>query len=327
MKIKFTKIVVALLMAATPAFAFASNHVSENGALQVFGRALVNSAGKPVQLRGVSIGWHCMWPKYYNHTVVDYLANEWHADIVRAAIGLDHLDISYEKQPELSLALLDSVAQAAIADDIYLLVDFHSHANNVKLAKEFFAITAQKYGKYPNTIFEIWNEPTEEPWSEIKEYANEVIPVIRKYAPQSIIIVPTPRWDQDVDAAADDPVTGYNNIMYSLHYYAATHQDYNRDKAKYAIEKGLPLFMSECAGMVHTGDGVLDMDSWEAWQQLADENNISWIAWSLSDKHETCSMLREGTSADARTWREGDIKPWGVLVRYYLRKASPPALP
>jgi endoglucanase len=318
MKFGLKNLVVALLTVVTPALAFASDVVSRNGQLQVFGQQLVNSKGAQVQLRGVSLGWHCMWPQFYNHTVVDYMSNEWHADIVRAAIGLDHLDISYEKQPELSLALLDSVAQAAIKDDVYLLIDFHSHANNLALAKEFFTTTAKKYGKYANTLFEIWNEPTEVKWSEIKDYANEIIPIIRKYAPNSIIIVPTPRWDQDVDAAADDPLVGYSNVMYSLHYYAATHQDYNRDKAKYALSKGLPIFMSECAGMVHTGDGVLDMDSWEEWQHLADENSISWIAWSVSDKHETCSMLREGTSPDATTWTEANIKPWGLLVKYYL---------
>jgi endoglucanase len=280
----------------------------------------VNKSGKPVQLRGVSLGWHCMWPKYYNHTVVDYLAQDWKAQIVRASIGLDLEDISYEKRPDISLALLDSVARAAIDNDIYLLVDFHSHKNNLALAKEFFTYAAKRYGKLPNTIFEIWNEPMEVEWSEIKDYANELIPVIRKYAPNSIIIVPTPRWDQNVDDAANDPLTGYTNIMYSLHYYAATHTDYLRDKAKYALSKGLPIFISESAAMVHTGDGVLDMDSWEEWLKIADEHNLSWIAWSISDKHETCSMLREGTPADATTWTEANIKPWGLLVKYYLNR-------
>lgn len=294
--------------------------VTDNGALHVDGQTLVNKAGKPVQLRGVSLGWHCMWPKYYNHSVVDRLANDWHADIVRASIGLDLEDISYEKRPDISLALLDSVAKAAIDNNIYLLIDFHSHKNNLELAKEFFTYAAKRYGKLPNTIFEIWNEPTEVEWSEIKDYANELIPVIRKYAPNSIIIVPTPRWDQNVDDAANDPLTGFSNIMYSLHYYAATHTDYFRDKALYALGKGLPIFVSESAAMTHTGDGVLDMDSWEEWLKIANEHNLSWIAWSISDKHETCSMLREGTDGDAATWTDDNIKPWGLLVKYYLNR-------
>lgn len=150
----------------------------------------------------------------------------------------------------------------------------------------------KKYGHLPNVLYEIWNEPTEVPWQETKEYSEALIPLIRANAPESVIIVPTPRWDQEVDKAADDPITKFDNLMYSLHYYAATHKDHFRDKAKYALSKGLPIFMSECAAMEHTGDGVIDPASWDEWMQLADENGISWICWSLSDKVETCSMLR-----------------------------------
>jgi endoglucanase len=320
MKIRTKQLLVAIIALLFPVLSYASGIVSKNGALRVEGANLVNSKGAPVQLRGVSLGWHCLWPKFYNHSVVDYLSQQWHADIVRCAIGLDLEDISFEKRPELGYALLDSVAKGAIDNDVYLLVDFHSHANNLKLAKEFFTYAAKRYGKLPNTLFEIWNEPREVEWSEIKAYAEELIPVIRKYAPNSIIIVPTPRWDQDIDLAADDPLVGFSNIMYSVHYYAATHTDYFRQKAQYAIDRHLPIFMSECAAMTHTGDGVLDMDSWETWQKMADDNNISWIAWSLSDKQETCSMLRPNTTPDAQLWSEETLKPWALLVRYYLQK-------
>jgi endoglucanase len=294
--------------------------VSDNGWLRVDGTALVNKKGNPIQLRGVSMGWHCLWPRFYNHTVVDKLAQNWHADIVRCSIGLDLEDKSFEQKPELGYAVADSIIQAAIANDIYVLVDFHSHANNLPLAKEFFTNISKKYGKYPNLLYEIWNEPMEVQWQETKEYAEELIPIIRKNAPKSIIIVPTPRWDQNVDDAANDPIVGINNIMYSLHYYAATHTDYLRDKAQYALSKGLPIFMSECASMVHTGDGVIDTKSWEQWMQIADDNKISWIAWSISDKDETCSMLRPSASSDASQWSDNDLKAWAVLVKYYLKR-------
>jgi endoglucanase len=178
---------------------------------------------------------------------------------------------------------------------------------------------SKKYGNLPNLLLEIWNEPTKISWDEAKEYAEELIPIIRKYAPQSIIIVPTPRWDQDVDKAADNPIEGFNNIMYSLHYYAATHGDKYRAKAQYAISKGLPLFMSECAAMVHTGDGVIDTRSWEEWMKIADDNKISWIAWSISDKDETCSMLRPSAKSRGTKWTDDDLKPWAVLTKYYLK--------
>jgi endoglucanase len=293
--------------------------VADNGWLRVDGASLVNQSGNPIQLRGVSMGWHCLWPRFYNHTVVDKLARDWHADIVRCAIGLDLEDQSFEQKPELGYAVADSIIKAAIANDIYVIVDFHSHANNLTLAKEFFSNIANKYGKYPNLLYEIWNEPMEVQWLETKAYAEELIPIIRQYAPKNVIIVPTPRWDQNVDDAADDPIVGVDNIMYSLHYYAATHADDLREKAQYALSKNLPIFMSECASMVHTGDGVIDTKSWEQWMQVADDNKISWIAWSISDKDETCSMLRPSASSDASQWSEDDLKAWAVLVKYYLK--------
>jgi endoglucanase len=298
----------------------AQGPVSRNGRLRVDGRQLVNERGESVQLRGVSLGWHCLWPKYYNGSVVDYMAKEWKADIVRAAIGLDLEEISFEKRPDLSYALLDSVVTAAIRDDIYVLIDFHSHANNLPLAKQFFTKVAQQYGSYPNVLFEIWNEPTEVEWAETKAYAEEMVPLIRQYAPQSIVILPSPHWDQDVNKAADDPVVGQTNVMYSLHYYAATHTDYLRGVAEYALSKGLPIFMSECASMTASGDGVIDTDSWDAWMQLADKYGLSWIVWSVSDKVETCSMLRPDTTPDATQWRDEDLKPWAVLARHYINR-------
>lgn len=297
-----------------------STPVERHGQLKVEGTKLVDSAGKPVQLRGVSFGWHNMWPRFYNRSSVAEIANNWGADIVRASIGLDLDDETFDKKPEKGYALVDSIVQGAVENGIYVLIDFHSHANNIELARKFFANVSEKYGKLPNVLYEIWNEPTEVAWQETKSYAEEIIPIIRKNAPDAIVIVPTPRWDQNVNEAADDPIVGYNNIMYSLHYYAATHTDYLRDVARYALGKGLPIFMAECASMVHTGDGVIDTASWEKWMDLADENGISWIAWSVSDKDETCSMLRPSADSRGENWKPDDLKPWAVLVKYYLNR-------
>ena len=293
--------------------------VEKHGALSVQGQYMVDSNGQRVQLRGVSFGWHNWWHRYFNEAAVTKVAKEWGATVVRCSIGLNLDDNCYDKNPELAYATVDSMVNAAVKNGIYIIVDFHSHENNLPLAKEFFFFFSKKYGNIPNIIYEIWNEPLEVEWAETKAYSEELIPVIRENAPDAIVIVPTPRWDQEVDKAADDPITKFGNLVYSLHYYAATHQDYNRDKALYAIGKGLPLFFSETGGMVHTGDGVLDMDSWDKWLDIAKENSISWIAWSISDKDETCSMLQPGTPADGSQWTEANLKPWGVLVRHYLQ--------
>lgn len=300
--------------------ASAQSPVERHGQLRVEGTQLVDSKGAPVQLRGVSMGWHNMWPRFYNHGTVDRLTGDWGADLVRCSVGVAHLDSGFDCDSVAAYAVVDSIVQGAVRNGAYVLVDFHSHPNKLADAKRFFTHVAGKYGHLPNIMYEIWNEPTEVPWSECKAYAEELIPVIRALDPDGIVVVPTPRWDQEVDKAADDPIAGVPGLLYSLHYYAATHTGWLRDKAQYALDKGLPLIMSECASMLHTGDGVVDTKEWDEWMRFADEKGISWAAWSISDKDETCSMLRPSAASDGREWRDSDLKPWAVLVKHYLRR-------
>ena len=175
--------------------------------MSVQGRYMVDSNGERVQLRGVSFGWHNWWHRYFNEAAVTKMAKEWRATVVRCSIGLNLDDNCYDKNPQLAYATVDSMVNAAVKNGIYVIVDFHSHENNLPLAKEFFGVVSKKYGNIPNIIYEIWNEPLEVEWAETKAYSEKLIPVIRENAPDAIVIVPTPRWDQDVDKAADDPIT------------------------------------------------------------------------------------------------------------------------
>ncbi len=317
MKNTILSVIAALALGLS---ASAQSPVERHGQLRVEGTQLVDSKGAPVQLRGVSMGWHNMWPRFYNQGTVDRLTGDWGADLVRCSVGVAHLDSGFDCDSVAAYAVVDSIVQGAVRNGAYVLVDFHSHPNKLADAKRFFTHVAGKYGHLPNIIYEIWNEPTEVPWSECKVYAEELIPVIRALDPDGIVVVPTPRWDQEVDKAADDPITGVPGLLYSLHYYAATHTGWLRDKAQYALDKGLPLIMSECASMLHTGDGVVDTKEWDEWMRFADEKGISWAAWSISDKDETCSMLRPSAASDGREWRDSDLKPWAVLVKHYLRR-------
>ncbi len=284
--------------------------------LSVDGIRLVNDKGETVVLHGVSYGWHVFWPRFYNAESVATL-KEWGVDVVRAAMGIEP-DGGYLDEPEWSAELVYDVVDAAIENDLYVIVDWHSHNINLNEAKAFFAEAATRYKGVPNVIYEIFNEPDYESWVEVKSYSKLVIKVIRDIDPDALILVGSPTWDQDVHLAADDPITGYDNLMYTLHFYAATHKQDLRDKADYALSKGLPLFISECAGMESSGDGYLDQDSWREWRTWADQNSISWVAWSLSDKDETCSMLTSDAS-DGGAWGEEVLKPWAQIVRANLR--------
>lgn len=295
--------------------------VKDHGMLSVKGTQLVNEKQEPVVLRGMSFGWHCFWPRFYTAGAVSWLHRDWGISVVRAALGIEPGENSYLKKPEWSKEKITTVVDAAIRENIYVIIDWHSHNINLEEAKAFFAEMATRYGKNPHVIYEIFNEPDYESWAEVKAYSIEIINVIRAIDPDNIILVGSPHWDQDLHIVADDPLKGFDNIMYGLHYYAATHKQSLRDRADYALSKGIPIFISESAGMEATGDGPLDLEEWQRWIDWAESKKISWVTWSVSDKDETCSVLLPTASSEGG-WTQQDLKPSGIAVREKIRRLN-----
>ena len=293
--------------------------VSAQSRLQVVGSQLCDESGSPVMLRGISLGWHNLWPRFYNKGAVKWLAKEWHADVIRAAVGASSVDDNYLENPEFALQCVTPVIEAAIKNKVYVIIDWHSHEMHTAQAKSFFSQMAKKYGKHPNIIYELYNEPVNDSWQDLKQYATEIITEIRRYDPDNIILMGCPHWDQDIDLVAASPLEGVSNVMYTVHFYAATHKDYLRDKMRKAVEGGLPVFVSECAGMEASGDGPLDAAEWQKWVDTMEQLRISYVCWSLSDKNETCSMLlpRAKSCGD---WTDDLIKPWGKMARAAINK-------
>lgn len=307
-----------LWMCLTVICAHATEPSKRWGQLQVNGAQLCDKKGKPVVLRGVSMGWHNFWPRFYNEKAVKWLKEDWKATVIRAAMGTI-MNNNYIENKEFALQCIEPVIKAAIKNNIYVIVDWHSHEIQTKEAVEFFAYIAEKYGKYPNVIYEIFNEPVNDSWERLKVYAETVIEEIRKYDKDNIILVGNPHWDQDIDLVAQSPLTGFKNIMYTVHFYAATHKAYLRDKMVAAVRQGIPVFVSECAGMEASGDGTLDYEEWQKWNDTMEAYGISWVNWSVSDKNETCSMLLPEAKSEGE-WTDNVIKEYGHKVRENLRK-------
>lgn len=312
-----------LILAVLTVFSIATSaqFVEENGSLQVDGTQLVNANGEALVLRGMSFGWHSLWPRFYTKGTVEWLKNDWNCTVVRAAMGVELGELSYIERPDYATRCVKTVVDAAIEQGIYVIIDWHSHNINLDEAKGFFDYMSKKYGDFPNVIYEIFNEPDEESWQEVKAYSEEVIAVIRKNDPDNIILVGTPHWSQDVHLAAADPIKGYHNLMYTMHFYAATHKKWLRDRVDKAMKDGLPVFVSECAGMEASGDGKLNYESWQAYIDWMEERKISWITWSVSDKHETCSTLLPSASSNGK-WKMKDLNESGKKAREYLRKLN-----
>jgi endoglucanase len=311
------KFFVFVIILATIINYTAAQPIIKHGTLHVSGLQLTDAHNNPVVLRGLSYGWHCFWPRFYNAGSVAWLVKDWKVNVVRASMGIEPGENSYLKRPEWSVQKIKAVVDEAIKQNIYVIIDWHSHNINLKEAKAFFTQMATQYGNNPHVIYEIFNEPDEESWTEVKAYSIELIKTIRAIDPDNIILVGSPHWDQDVHIAADDPIVGFSNIMYTLHFYAATHHQYLRDRGSYALSKGLPLFISESAGMEATGNGPLNEKEWQLWIDWAEANKISWITWSVSDKDETCSVLLP-TAADNGNWTDAQLKASGLKTKAYL---------
>ncbi len=296
--------------------------VAQHGQLAVEGTQLVDAQGEPIVLRGMSLGWHIWWPQYWNADVVRWLRDDFRCTVVRAAMGLGP-EGGYQDDPDHALTLMREVVDASIDAGLYVIIDWHDHHAHQRtdLAREFFSEMAKQYGARPNVIYEIYNEPVDVEWATVKAYAEDVIAAIRKHDPDNVILVGSPHWDQDVHLAADDPIQGASNLMYTLHFYAATHKAELRQRGDYALQKGLPLFVSEYGGSEASGQGALDMEEWGAWMDWMESHRISWCKWSVSDKEETCSILVPG--ADPRGgWPQSALTASGLHTRELLRELN-----
>jgi endoglucanase len=295
-----------------------SQPVKDHGQLKVEGTLLKDQHGNNVVLRGMSYGWHNFWPRFYNSGSVAWLHQDWGCSVLRAAMGVEP-NKGYIQNPEWSKNKVKEVVDAAIKEGIYVIIDWHSHNIRLNEAKQFFTEMAHTYGQYPNVIYEIFNEPDQESWAEVKDYSSEIIKTIRSIDPDNIILVGNPHWDQDIHTVAEDPLKGWSNIMYTVHFYAATHKQSLRDRCDEALKKGIPIFISESAGMEASGNGPINYTEWNSWIEWAEKRNISWITWSVSDKDETCSVLYPTASSEGK-WEQKDLKESGQKSRELIRK-------
>jgi len=309
----------SLLIMAGGLTLFAQSPVDKHGQLSVSGRYMTDQHGDTIALHGQSFGWSSWWSQYWNADVVSWLATDWKVDVVRASLGVD-VKPGYLNDRENQLALLKAVVDGAIRSGVYVLIDWHCEALHQEEALAFFKQMAQTYHACPNVIYEIINEPNHtETWAQVKAYAEAVIPVIRQYDPNNIIVVGCPDWDQKIRNVADSPIEGYRNIMYSVHFYAATHGQWLRDDCQYALSKNIPVFITECNGSEASGSVRFDYTQWNAWWDFCDEHTISWVNWSVSDKKgELCSILMPGAPSNGG-WTDNQLTESGKYVRNKLR--------
>ena len=287
--------------------------------------------GAEVQVRGMSLYWSLMPQavEYWSEEGVTTMVNDMKIQIVRAAMATGNEDWQggykgYASDPNTQKNLVKTVVEAAIKNDIYVIIDWHSHEahKQTDAAKNFFKEMAETYGKYDNVIFEVFNEPQQIPWSDVKSYAEQVIQVIRQYS-DNLVLVGNPSWDQNPsDAIGNEVNDPKKNTAYTLHYYANSHNwsgsyDWGGEsegtKGEKAINAGLSVFISEWGTADANGGGNPDQGRNKSWQDYVNKHKLSWANWSASYISEGTAAFQEGSSKTSLQYTTS-----GNLVKGYL---------
>ena len=310
-----------------------STPVATHGRLSVKGPDIVDAKGRKFQLRGISthgINWDVGYP-FVNKEAFKTLRDDWGANAIRLSMYTAEYNgyCSGGDKAALRNRIYKGVKYATELG-MYVIIDWHilndgNPLSQVTQAKYFFATMAKKYYKQKNIIYEICNEPNGCSWKDIKSYANQVIKVIRKYDKNAIIAVGTPTWSQlgsdgTHNEVADSPITGYKNIMYSLHFYANewSHNKYLPAKLAYARKRGVPVIVTEFGMSAASGDGGISVENTKKWMTRLNNANVSYFCWSLSNKNESCSLLAS-TTKKTYGWTKSQLSLTGRYIRYFYR--------
>ena len=313
--------------------AYADTPVGRHGKLSVqkvdsyAAPIMVDQNGVPTQLRGASTHGMHWFPQYVNQNAFQTLRDDWGINMVRlVCYPRDVGSVGYLTGGDSTKQQLDTLIQNGVDYatklGMYALVDWHVHAYNpneyLKEAKIFFTKYATMYKDHDNVLYEICNEPTGTNWysgngKDLYTYCSEVIKTIRAIDPDAIIICGTNTWSQDVDQVAAKPMKalGYENIMYTFHFYSATHKENLMKKVRLATKDGTPIFVTEFGICSADGNGSYDTENADRWIALLDELNISFACWSYSNCNEKSAYFKSSCSNAGGDWTADDLTTTG----------------
>lgn len=292
-----------------------------HGKLHVRGTQLVDEHNNPCQLRGLSTHNLSNYPEFVNEAALTQMADEWKISVFRLAMyssdadGFQGYATGDDAHREALEALIQQAVEITAKLGIYLMIDWHclldSDPNTyIDMAVRFFQKICPVFKDYDHIIYEICNEPNgDTTWKDICRYADTVIPAIQAIDDSKVIAVGTPKWSQRVDAAAAAPLS-YDNLIYSLHFYADTHKKELRDIMEKAIENGLPIFVTEFGICAADGAGAVNLEETKLWLRALNRHGISYIMWNLSNKDETSAIIAPSCSKTSKFCEE-DLTPTG----------------
>ena len=332
------KLFICLSTVLLSASVFSQNPVAENGQLQVVGHQLCNEQGKAFQLRGMSLFALMHLPQCITYNGFKTLKEDWNSNIVRAPIYMANYSSknNYNESPEWNNTFIDSIVTWSERLGLYCIIDWHNDRYGSpndpqhKGSDAFFELMSKKYAGKKNIIYEIINEPYGKTvsWDTIVNYANRIMPIIRKNDPKAIILVGCSEWDQKLEKIDTAKLKDNKNVMFTFHFYAASHRSlYNTFASQ--IHR-IPVFVSEWGTCTSSGAGAIDTNTSSLFlrtmkQHISNNDTVtvSWCNFSFGDKDESASSLKPN-SCYSGLWNNTTTE--GTFVKYWLQNNSAPVV-
>ncbi len=310
-----TKVFGLVVLASAMAFA---GPVSHFGKLVACGANICGekTGSTPIQLKGPSFFWSTGSPAaLFSPVTVDWFVSNFDIGIIRAPMAIRYYkensgpisvtdgntgvtSYGYLSKDQAGAtgaykagqkALIKLIVDQAIQDDIYVIVDWHSHnaSSEVSEAANFFKEMATEYKGVPNIIWEIYNEPVSDNASKINDYAKSVVGAIRGTGNENLVIVGT-NWysSKPSEQESQGLHNTYSNIAYTLHFYTGEdgHDSYLNNKAK-----SNPTFVTEWGATGASGDGAIkNFSSFISWM---DQNKVSGCMWFAGNDGQSSAMF------------------------------------
>ena len=305
----------------------AGSPVAINGKLRVCGTKLCNKHNQPIQLRGMSTHGLQWYANCINDESLDALVSDWKADIVRVSMYVQ--EDGYETDPARFTRLVNSIVNKVTARGLYVIIDWHmldpgDPFYNLQRARTFFRSVTRTHKAKINVMYEVANEPNGVTWGRIKNYHEQIIPVIRDEDPDAVILLGTRGWSSlgvsdgfNEREVVRNPVDA-TNIMYTFHFYAASHGDDHLLALRRASAR-LPMFVTEFGTQDFAGEGPNDFEQSQKYLDLMAEKQIGWANWNYSDDERSGAVFKPGTCPAGNFAGTGALKQAGRWIRARMR--------
>ncbi len=275
-----------LLMAA-----FAAAGAEPRPRLRADGNRIVDANGKEVVLRGVSLPYLSQRRDRSVKERIDMAVDDWRADVVRLPLYGPHRTLDPIQAHE---KYLKEAVEHCVAKGVYCIIDLH-FIDDLRVrrphAHYFWHQIAPLYADNPNVLFELYNEDNfggaENPrsWAEYKALIGPVAAMVRERAPETLLLIGCPRWNQDLRDIAGDPFPD-PNVAYVWHFYGNHDRTAWKDAA--CLAERHPVFVTEFGWQnkdAPSHQRATTTDFGMPFMDFMAKHHVSWTAFCFDNEH------------------------------------------